>query len=115
VLEASGIAYEHHPELAPTTELRHVQYAEDDRKGVGKRSRSLLAEEYRDRYLTEVLDRVDVAAVVEGMPSAGTTALLCVEQVPEACHRSLVASRMAEECGVAVAHLVPGEGSALHA
>ena len=38
-LAQAGIAYEHHPELAPTTGLRQLQYAEDDRQGVGKRSR----------------------------------------------------------------------------
>ena len=42
-LEDAGIAYEHHRELAPTTELRQLQYAEDDRQGVGKRSRAELA------------------------------------------------------------------------
>ena len=34
----AGIGYRHHPELAPTTELRQLQYAEDDRQGVGKRA-----------------------------------------------------------------------------
>ena len=34
-LAHAGIAYEHHLELAPTTELRQLQYAEDDRQGVG--------------------------------------------------------------------------------
>jgi uncharacterized protein (DUF488 family) len=29
------IGYEHHPELAPDTELRHLQYREVDRQGVG--------------------------------------------------------------------------------
>lgn len=37
-LAEAGIGYRHHRELAPTTELRHLQYAEDDRQGVGKRS-----------------------------------------------------------------------------
>lgn len=32
-LADARIAYKHHPELAPTTELRQVQYAEDDRQG----------------------------------------------------------------------------------
>ncbi|MEU6474260.1 DUF488 domain-containing protein [Streptomyces massasporeus] len=49
-LAEAGIAYEHHPELAPTTELRRLQYAEDDRRGVGKRSRRELATEYVRRY-----------------------------------------------------------------
>src|ERR687895_1491907 len=49
-LAHARIAYEHHPELAPTTELRRLQYAEDDRQGVGKRSRRELAAEYTRRY-----------------------------------------------------------------
>src|SRR5213592_3951224 len=50
-----GIAYEHRKELAPTTELRQLQYAEDDRLGVGKRSRRELAPAYVDRYRSEIL------------------------------------------------------------
>ena len=42
-LAEAGIGYRHHPELAPTTELRQLQYEEDDRLGVGKRSRVELA------------------------------------------------------------------------
>jgi uncharacterized protein (DUF488 family) len=38
-LEQAGIQYRHLPELAPTTELRQLQYREDDRLKVGKRSR----------------------------------------------------------------------------
>ncbi len=53
---AAGIEYRHHKELAPTTELRHVQYREDARRGVGKRSRVELAPEYRERYTGEILD-----------------------------------------------------------
>ncbi|MEV0422136.1 DUF488 family protein [Streptosporangium canum] len=40
------IAYEHRPEFAPATELRRLRYAEDDRQGVGKRSRRELAAEH---------------------------------------------------------------------
>ena len=56
-LADAGIGYRHHPELAPTTELRQLQYREDDRLGVGKRSRTELAPEYRERYIREILDR----------------------------------------------------------
>jgi uncharacterized protein (DUF488 family) len=103
----AGIAYDHHPELAPTTELRHLQYAEDAREGVGKRNRVALAPAYRDRYVHEILDRVDLLAVLEGFPADGTGALLCVEADPEACHRSLIAERMAAEYGAEVTHLRP--------
>ena len=106
-LARAGVEYRHHPELAPTTELRHVQYREDDRLGEGKRSRTHLADEYREGYLREILDRVDLAPIVEEMPNAGRAALFCVERDPEACHRSIVADRLSREYGVAVRHLRP--------
>jgi uncharacterized protein (DUF488 family) len=106
-LADAGIDYEHRPELAPTTELRELQYREDARRGVGKRSRVKLAREYTERYTREILDSVDLAALVADLPVGGATALLCVERDPEACHRSLVAERMASDHGVRVTHLRP--------
>jgi uncharacterized protein (DUF488 family) len=106
-LADAGVAYEHLPELAPTTELRHLQYAEDSRQGVGKRSRERLAPEYAERFKRERLDVVELEPIVESMPADGATALLCVERDPEACHRSLVAQRLADEFGIALEHLRP--------
>ena len=106
-LDGAGIDYEHHKELAPTTELRQLQYREDARLGVGKRSRTQLAAEYRERYLAEILDGVDLEPIAERMPAGSATALLCVERDPEACHRSLIADRLAREHGVRVGHLRP--------
>jgi uncharacterized protein (DUF488 family) len=106
-LAEAGVEYEHRPELAPTTELRQLQYREDDRQGVGKRSRERLAPEYTERYTTEILDRVDLEALAADLPTAGASALLCVERDPEACHRSLIAERLAELPDVSVAHLAP--------
>ena len=100
----AGIAYRHHPELAPTTELRQLQYAEDARRGVGKRSRDVLAQEYAERFELEILAQVDLGELVAGLPD-GVTALMCVERDPEACHRSLVAARLASDCGLSVTHL----------
>ncbi|HUA69424.1 MAG TPA: DUF488 domain-containing protein [Solirubrobacteraceae bacterium] len=106
-LAGAGVAYEHHKELAPTTELRHVQYAEDARRGEGKRSRTVLAAEYASRYTREILDPAPLEPVVEELPAEGAAALLCVERDPEACHRSIIADRLAAEYGVAVSHLRP--------
>jgi uncharacterized protein (DUF488 family) len=106
-LAEAGIAYRHHPELAPTTELRRLQYVEDDRRGVGKRSRTELAPAYRERYTKEILDRADLEPLVASLPSEGAAALLCVERDPEACHRSLIAARLAAEHDVEVTHLLP--------
>jgi uncharacterized protein (DUF488 family) len=106
-LENAGIEYQHHKELAPTTDLRHVQYADDARQGIGKRSRVELAPEYRRRYLEEILDAVDLGKLVHELPAQGLGALMCVERDPEACHRSLIAERLAAECGVSVLNLRP--------
>jgi uncharacterized protein (DUF488 family) len=106
-LNEAEVAYEHHSELAPTTELRQLQYREDARAGVGKRSRIQLAEEYRVRYNSEILDPVELGAIVESLPTESVSALMCVERDPEACHRSLIAARMAEDYGMSVVHLRP--------
>lgn len=106
-LAAAGIAYRHHRELAPTTELRQLQYAEDARQGVGKRARRELAASYVGRYTSEILDLADLESIVSVLPSTGAAALFCVERDPAACHRSLIARRLAEQHGVMVGHLRP--------
>jgi uncharacterized protein (DUF488 family) len=104
-LEQAGIQYRHVRELAPTTELRQLQYREDARLKVGKRSRVELAEAYRRRYLHEVLDKVDLGAFLESLPDEATSALLCVERDARACHRSLIAARLQAQYGVPVLNL----------
>ena len=64
MLAEADIEYRHRKALAPTIELRQLQYREDDRQGVGKRSRTQLAREYRERYIAEILDRANLDAVV---------------------------------------------------
>jgi uncharacterized protein (DUF488 family) len=108
-LADAGIDYRHHRELAPTTELRELQYREDARQGVGKRSRVVLAPEYRRRYTREILDRADLTVVVAELPSEGAGALMCVERDPEACHRSLIAERLEARYGVAMRHPRPAQ------
>jgi uncharacterized protein (DUF488 family) len=102
-LAEAGLAYHHHKELAPTTELRQLQYAEDAKQGARKRSRGSLAAVYRERYANEILDRADLASLVPELPAA----LLCVERDPEACHRSLIAEGLAAGYNVDVVHLRP--------
>jgi uncharacterized protein YeaO (DUF488 family) len=106
-MATTGIAYEHHRELAPTTELRHLQYAEDAREGVGKRSRAVLADEYSRRYNSEILDHVDLGALAESLRDGPLATLLCVERDPQACHRSLIAGRLRERYGARIVNLLP--------
>ncbi len=107
LLADAHIAYEHHPELAPTTELRQLQYREDAAEGVGKRSRVRLAPAYVRGYTEEILDPAPLEPLVRRLPVHGMAALLCVEATAQACHRSLVAARLAERFGFEVVNLEP--------
>lgn len=105
-LAGAEIGYFHVKELAPTTEMRQLQYREDDRLGEGKRSRTRLADEYARRYTEEILDRADLSPILEVAADA-YPALLCVERDPEACHRSLITERLAREWNFKTVHLRP--------
>jgi uncharacterized protein YeaO (DUF488 family) len=96
-LAANGVEYVHRRDLAPTTELRQLQYREDARMGVGKRSRVFLADEYRRRYEREILDSADLRSLVDMVRPGTAFALLCVESAADACHRRLIASRLETE------------------
>ena len=104
-LAENRIGYVHHEELAPTTELRQLQYRADARTGAGKRTREELSPEYVAGYTAQVLDRVDLTELIADLPVHGRGALLCVEAGAAACHRSLIARRLAERHGFAVEHL----------
>jgi len=106
-LAAGDVGYRHVKDLAPTTELRQLQYREDDRQGVGKRNRIALAPGYVERYTREILDPFDLGALVAELPGDSVTALFCVERDPEACHRSLVAERLRAQHGLPVTDLRP--------
>jgi uncharacterized protein (DUF488 family) len=69
--------------------------------------RAELAPEYVERYTREILGQVDLAPIVAELPDDAIGALFCVERDPEACHRSLIAERLAGEYGFSVAHLRP--------
>jgi uncharacterized protein (DUF488 family) len=106
-LAGAVIGYSHHKELAPTSELRRLQYHEDERLGVGKRARTQLAPDFVARYHREILDLADLDPLIAELQRAGTSALLCVERDPEACHRSLVAARLTEKYGISVVDMLP--------
>ena len=106
-LAAAGIPYQHIRDLAPTTELRQLQYAADAAAGVGKRSRQTLDPGYVAGYTEQILDPFDLSELQASLPDDVTPVLLCVEAEPSACHRSLVTDRLASEHNLDVVHLRP--------
>lgn len=109
LLAEARIAYEYHPELAPDTELRQLQYRADARSGVGKRTRMQLSPEYIQVYTQEILDLVPLEPMIRRLPVHGIGALLCVEATAGACHRSLVARRLADRYGFEVVDIEASE------
>jgi uncharacterized protein (DUF488 family) len=105
-LREAGIGYQHLPELAPTTAMREAQYEADAARGEGKRSRTVLAPVYVERYTEEVLEPADLEPLVRFI-GRSTAALLCVERDAAACHRSLVAARLARDHGFRIENLRP--------
>ena len=105
-----GIRYVHLLELAPTEAVRDYQRAADARSKAPKRARSELSPAFAEAYQREILEPQTPQVFLEALPEdARVVALFCVEREAEACHRSLVASWLAEQLEVAVEHIVPEE------
>jgi Domain of unknown function DUF488 len=94
--------------LAPSAETRTAQYAVDRAARVAKRQRAVLSPAFEDAYRRERLGAFDSVAFVADLgPEVRVVALFCVEREPAACHRSLVAARLADDLGSDIAHLLP--------
>ena len=106
LLRDAGIAYLHVPELAPSREMRDVQAAADAASRQPKRSRTVLSEEFRRAYEQGIAAQVDWADLMRRVDGVAP-ALLCVERLPTACHRSIAASRLAASAGARVEDLIP--------
>ena len=107
-LAALGIRYVHRLDLAPSTELRQGQYAVDAAEHVTKRQRAELSPAFAAGYRRECLDAFDSHRFAADLgEDARVVALLCVESAPAACHRSLVAERLAADLAIPVEHILP--------
>jgi len=107
-LEALGIRYVHLKDLAPTEEVRSLQREADKDAALGKRQRLELSDAFIQAYQSECLAGFDSNEFIKRLGvEAGVVALFCVERDPAACHRSLVAKRLAEDLGLRLKHVTP--------
>ncbi len=103
-----GIRYLHRPDLAPDAETRAAQHAADQAGHTAKRQRGSLSPAFVDAYCRERLDGFDSAVFLADLaPGAQVIALFCVEREPAACHRGLLADRLARDLDITVRHLLP--------
>jgi uncharacterized protein (DUF488 family) len=106
-LRERNIRYLHMKDLAPSQATRDAQKREDEKHG-GKRKRTALGEVFIQEYEKECLAHFDTAQFVERVgPEAQVVCLFCVEGEPQACHRSLVAQRLAHDLALPVEDIRP--------
>ena len=92
--EGFAIAYEHHPELAPTDEILDAIRADHDWSRYESQFRALLAERQSETVGRDILARYRAPC------------LLCHEASAEHCHRRLVAEHWAAHIpGLTIVHL----------
>ena len=103
-----GIRYVYRSDLAPSLEVRRAQEAADKATKTAKRKRTVLGTAFVEAYRRESLDGFDSRQfVVDLGEESRVVALFCVERLPAACHRSLVAERLEAELATTVRHLLP--------
>ena len=107
-LAEMGIRYLHIKELAPTARVREAQKQADKAGGVAKRERTELSPAFVEAYRHECLASIERDTVLSRLPpDAERIALFCVEEQPEACHRSVAADWLRANKNLTVKHLVP--------
>ena len=101
------IEYGYIPDLAPTTEIRELQKEIDLEKGELKRERQALGQVFVIEYKNGVLKNFDFDTFLEKLDEVGASkvVLFCVEEHPEACHRSIVADKLQNNFNYKITHL----------
>lgn len=102
-----GIKYGHIIGLAPTAEIRVLQKESDIANDQLKSERRNLSKTFTDEYEKRVLDNFNFELFFEQLDQQGANriAFFCVEEFPDACHRSLVSRRLNEKYNFKIEHL----------
>lgn len=105
-LSELDIKYEHVLDLAPTKEIRELQKEADIQQGELKRDRNKLGKVFTIAYKDRILSKFDLDSFIDKLDEVGASriVLFCVEEKPEACHRSIVTDKL-EMFGYKITHL----------
>lgn len=106
-LSQLGIKYGYVPELAPTTEIRELQKEIDLQKGELKKERQELGKVFVIEYKNRILRNFNFEKFFDQLESIGAKRVVffCVEEYPEACHRSIITDALANNFGYTITHL----------
>lgn len=106
-LNGLEIKYGHVLELAPTEEIRSLQKEVDLARGELKRERQQLGQVFTIEYKNKILSKFNFENFIEKLDQVGANkvVLFCVEEHPDACHRSIVAKKLNEQHNYKITHL----------
>lgn len=101
------IKYGHLIKLAPPVEIRELQKQVDLQKHESKRERQVLGQIFTIEYKNRILNKFDFESFLQSLEDVGASrvVLFCVEENPEACHRSLVSQKLQDQYHYKVTHL----------
>lgn len=106
-LNKLNIKYRHIIDLAPSMEVRELQKEADKQKGELKRQRQELGNVFSSEYKKRILNKFDFENFIEKLENIGANrvVLFCVEERPEACHRSIVTKLLYDKYNYLITHL----------
>jgi uncharacterized protein (DUF488 family) len=102
-----GIGYIYEKGLAPTRQIREMQWEEDKAEHQTKKTRETLGHAFCCGYEMLILETANLDELMATFKTekAENIVFFCLEEKPEACHRSLLANRLAKKYHLEVTNL----------
>ena len=94
-----NIKYLYIKELAPTVDIRNIQKTIDKTVFESKHDRNKLGDAFIEKYKEIVIDNYDFDCFIHELKinNAEKVVLFCVEENPNACHRSIVSEELSKK------------------
>jgi hypothetical protein len=102
-----GINYMYVKGLAPGPKIREIQKRTDSKNKQVKKNRQTLDENFIEAYNSQVLRIFSFDNFIEELKLIGEKRIVffCVEEFSDACHRSLVTKKIAEQYKYNIKHI----------
>ncbi len=106
-LKIMGIEYFHYKDLAPSKEIRDIQKRTDANVRIQKQKRTSLSVDFKKAYAESCLINFKSDKFLNKFDNIGNNILFfCVEQAPEACHRSILTDKLTKESNSSLTHIL---------
>ncbi len=94
-----NIKYLYIKELAPTVDIRNIQKKTDKTVFESKHNRNQLGDAFIEKYKEIVINNYDFDYFINELKiiKAEKVVLFCVEEKPNACHRSIVSEELSKK------------------